>query len=277
MNRRVVVGKEVRSPLEWAKARDQWEAMGLRTGLYRTPEQMAELERKAEPFYKATGLKKEEVPRDIPPEQLSPELRDSYEAHAFLAGQAQYQQMTNFPHHYHRAAVLGVDAEPRPADARRLLWQADQYRQRADEFRALRTYKEGLDLWKKVLLSNRPSVPEFRQDSNNQEEVYEHQLRYLRLYQDYWQPQIKAHLLLPASLRLAFPALTDSPDAAVLTALIGSRRRVPLDLKGPLDENAPDGRPLIGQDARETVNSRLNVGRPAPPPSATDLAQPPKQ
>jgi hypothetical protein len=272
----LTVGPNISSPEQWQLAYEKWQRVGRETGLYLPPQEQAARESKRAAFLKATGLNQDDPALQLQPAQVPPEHAEGLEAHRFLYWQRRYLDMTNFSHHYHRAAVLRLTDEPKPVRARRLFWEADQYRLKAADAQALSRYREALELWRDVLLSKGPDIVAFRRDPNNQEEVYEHQFRYLRLYQENWQLRIKNDLMLPARLRQACAPSTGLPDSSLLAALIYSRRRVPLNLEGPLDGKDEQGIPLIGVDARETVHNRLNVGRLAapPPPSEPTPAQP---
>ncbi len=94
------------------------------------------------------------------------------------------RQVTNFP--FFLASAKAEEREA-TAEARKILWKAEQARKRGDKFNtpdggpgAIALYKEGLERWKQVLAADE----KFHRPENathTEEQTYTHELAYLRL------------------------------------------------------------------------------------------------
>jgi hypothetical protein len=197
--------------------------------------------------------------------------------------------VSNFHHHYNRAAV---EKEPETVLARKLFFQAEALRLKGSPTQALRAYEgdadhEGaLKIWRdKVLLKNK----EFRRDSFIQEGTFESQLKYVDLYTELngnaFKAQVAHLLLVPMRVGESAGACPTGlldwiQRAGVVKAGKGEARANwvnPL-LGGPFDVVDDEGQPLIDQDSRLAVLRRLypssyksepppgmQGGRPTPP------------
>jgi hypothetical protein len=172
------------------------------------------------------------------------------------------RQMTNFPHHYHKALV---EKTPEAITARRVFFKADQLRKHGDRELALEEYEkqEAFPAWKKILLANK----EFRQDVDVQEDTYIMQRKYLAVLRDKRLPTLRQLLLVQEFLSQGAIA----PPAGQLAWLpihVLPTMRVPL--QGPFDGTDEDGVPLIGQQAINSAINHYHLTRDpgvAPPPS----------
>src|SRR5439155_419436 len=109
----------------WARAFNTWQRHGIQNGLYKTPEDLRNLDERAELYRKAyqvapTG------PGPFPAGSLAtPELIESYKAHDQLHWYERNRQMTNFAHFYFQAQV---EMEEQTIAARKGLFEAEKLR-----------------------------------------------------------------------------------------------------------------------------------------------------
>ena len=87
------------------------------------------------------------------------------------------RHITNFPF---RLSGAEAEQQKETVQARKVLWKADQARRLAENVKAAELYKQGLELWRGVLLRN-PNFHRAERFSRVEEETYEFELEYLRL------------------------------------------------------------------------------------------------
>ena len=178
----------------------------------------------------------EKSPGDV--ERLDPQARSDYEYN---------RRVTNFPHFYFKT---NLEQGRATVEARRCFFLAEQARQQGERPEALAWYendmaygptsswKQPLKGWKKVFLD----FPEFRTDTEEQQETYETQTKYLKLAVELRGPTIRRLMLIQdilgqAALRAPLATLWQ-PPAHLL-------REYPLILNGPFDDVDAKGQPLV--------------------------------
>src|SRR5262249_33105198 len=125
-------------------------------------------------FEKKYDIRPTDLADSLKPDQMeTASLRESCLAHRMLFFRAQNLSMMNYSHHLNRA-----DAERNATtiEARKLVYEADQFRIAAELERAIETYLKGFDKWKAIF--GNEAYREFRNDDTTQTETYEAQLRY---------------------------------------------------------------------------------------------------
>ena len=156
----------------WEKAYQMYLDYGIRNGLFITPEQREAINRIAQPFRDENKLS----PGDrlnLPPSRQT----EGAKAHMKLAWNEHYRQMTNYDAHL---AEARAQRTPLAILAQKYLFKAKylhNVEQQHEE--ALVYYNKAWPLWHEVLFQN----PVFRQIGPMQEDIYELQLKYLRLVQ----------------------------------------------------------------------------------------------
>ena len=160
---------------EWQKAFDIWSAHGYEYGLSLRPNQLNQLRVDG-------GLPPgaEYVP--LPQDPTSEQLENDAFARRFRAQSAlhYYQSnrgLTNFPFYI---AVAEAEQKKPTVEARKMLWKADQARRLGSNVKAASLYKEGLELWRGVLVAN-PSFHRAERLQRIEEDTFEYELEYLRL------------------------------------------------------------------------------------------------
>src|SRR5262249_34997519 len=76
-------------------------------------------------------------------------------------------------------------------------------------------YQRWIEEWKRLL----DEKPKFREDSTNQEDSYEQQLRYLRRYQEHHKDDLQKLFIKLASAGLILPVVRPSPARMELTQI----------------------------------------------------------
>jgi hypothetical protein len=239
---------------EWERAHQMYKDHGERHGLYKTPEEV----------------------RALTPEQL----RDyNYNRH-----------LSNFDHFYFESQV---EKSREAVTARKRFFQAHEFRMAGEPGAALDEYEKEdalghpstwwrdstgkfthLTGWKKLLLDH----PEFRKDSEVEEESYIIERRYLRLVRERRLPYIRQYLLLQDFLTQRALAPVSAGWLPIPVHLLPS---VPLpfpsDLppfKGPFEDVDDEDKPLISLDAKNRVLSRQRLPTLPTPTAPTTPAQP---
>jgi hypothetical protein len=182
------------SKSQWAEAWKMWKLHGEQNGLILSDITRRRLEETA-------GMKG--APNFLPPtdaEQLkamglTPQQADAMRALFFYD---QNRHMTNFPYFLESSTA---EKEPITVSARKLLWQADQARQNAENIRAIRYYVEGLARWREVLLE----FPRFHRPGGRdqiEEDTYEQELKLIQLMREDGAVRAKADQLAHAAAAL---------------------------------------------------------------------------
>jgi hypothetical protein len=165
--------------------------------------------------------------------------------------------MTNFPHHYFRAYT---EQDPETVKGRKLMAEADRLRKSGASDRAIETYQQAFDVWKKVL----EKYPDFRKDDFIQQETYEAELNYLDVIRLQSGLQIRRSLIAPGVLTEALSILQGSPvlgqiATGLLQEVVDDPKILPLPVLGPFDGVGPDGQPWISPDAVRAVRSNRGL------------------
>lgn len=155
---------------EWRRAADLWDRHGKDYGLsFEQGRREAMEARRGDP---------NTIPGDPTPEQLEDtQLRERYLAKVALEYYPSNRSVTNFAFFL---AASQAESQPRTVLARKTLWKADQARKIGKPDVAARLYKEGLVLWKEVLIAN-PAFHHPERSDRIEEETFEYELAYMRL------------------------------------------------------------------------------------------------
>ncbi|MBY0524171.1 MAG: hypothetical protein K2R98_12270 [Gemmataceae bacterium] len=284
-DRKVVLGENRNwSSESWTKARNLWEAHGVRTGLYLDPFAKAEKQRQAKVFRERFGIGENDLGPEIrPDEAVSPEIRTGFDAHRQLFWYERNRSMTNFGHFHAQARA---ESTPEAVAARRLFFKAQQMRKNAEpSAEILKVYlnvpdgKSGphpigsigaFPEWKKVLDGN----DDFRRDVDTQEETYKIQYEYLKLIQE--EEATRLDYLKPLLVLEDFLAQGIRPAGATLwlpTANLIPPRTLASPVVGPFDGPAQDKQPYLSEEAIRRARQRMGFNdappkdpKPAPPP-----------
>jgi hypothetical protein len=227
----VRVGTELKyqaSPA-WDRAFTAYKELGLKTGQYFAPGQMAELERSAAVYRKALALGAFEIGSMTLPAHLRNDERmvEGMKAHHRLAYYYSVSRITNFDGHFHQA-----EAE-RTMDqvlARKYFYHAVQQRASGDLDQALALFETGWPYWIGTCLR----FPKYNEVSLNQEDAYELQLKNLRLMQKQHSVLFRSLALGAAELSLADLRLFKAAQLHAAMADKEARREVSPAV--PLDE-----------------------------------------
>jgi len=286
----------------WRDAADRWRRHGTDNGLRMDPARMQQYVAKAEEFCRLRpGL---DVGMPTPPltpdEQGDPHIVDVHHAHEVLTAFITNRNMTNFE-------TFELEADAMQSDdamlAKKRFRQADKaVREAAQYSEAVRLYDEGFAAWQRVMLSHQDcrarkaadssraaqACKDFRDLDRAQEDVYELNMRYVKLAMDVRQAQLRTATQLLNDLFFHGAAGTTSGnpfqfacDTVVLAADVerpgagGAPTRVearapqlktvaPLPLPGPMDGLAPDGTPWVGEHIKRRVKERLGIIKPQP-------------
>ncbi len=244
------------SQAAWEDANERWLRHGKENHLWLEPADAKNMEQLAEEFINKYSI--EGRPPELRVEGLSEHDRAGYRAAHYLWENRFYRGMSNFDYQLMRS---GVEADEDTVAGRKALYQAERLRWEGSVVRALDKYAAALPFWRDKVLLKKENV-NFRRDSTVQEDAYDWQYRYLRLYHEQNGVLLKRRLGEVAR----FVPLAPKVDPATFEGWI---------LKGPLDVDDEEGFPLITAQARHTVNARKPPmpgrkaeGGPKPPPAA---------
>jgi hypothetical protein len=263
--REAYVGRDVNwGEDSWRRAYEWWKRRGEDSHLIVPPQELADRQAKALPFMKSRGLQVGFPPPQPPPAKDSPDY-EAWKAAQFIYELQYTANLTNVLNFYHRAAV---EMEPERTgqaliEARRTMFLARQAVRQGQRDKAAELFesKTGLERIRLVL----ERFPDFDKDNNNQELLYELEVRYIKLMQDkeggtYKQLMAAANLLASGVPHGAAPlwpgrlldtwATDDSilPKLPVPEFVPAERMRV----EGP----DKDGNPLVGPQIITQVRVR---------------------
>lgn len=213
-------------------------------------------------MYVAYGRRKDmmtKTPTEL--SRLDPQQQQDYDYN---------RRVTNFLHFLNQSEV---ERTREAAEARRCFYLAEQARRNGDRPEALRWYENDLAFgppsswanplkgWKKVFLDH----PDFRSDSEVQQDTYEIQNKYLKLVDELRGPTVRRLLLIEDILG---QAALRGPGETFWRPPVHWMKDYPLILNGPFDGVDKEGKPLIfdyvvGRVRGDVV--RNFAGEPPPP------------
>jgi hypothetical protein len=238
----------------WDRAFRMWQQHGILNGLYKTREELQNLEDQADAYRKAYEI----LPQMAGPEptgsRATPEIVAGYRAHDQIYWYERNRHMTNFPHFYFKTQV---ELREETVQARKGFFEAEQLRRAGVQEKALEAYAKALALWKTVLLDH----PDFAEDSTIQEDSYETQYKYLELAQEVRGRRVKPLAVVQDHLG---QAALRPPGAPQWLPPVQLARGVPVGFVGPLEGLDRRGYPLLRPDARQRVRQRLGIVDPEP-------------
>ncbi len=256
----------------WEKAFRIWSDHGQKYGLSFDKTTLANYVRKATKFAQAHGMNAESasgIAYATAEDLNDPVMKESYEAMNDLLNYRYGIQVTNFKSHMYTSEI---EMNPDTIGARKIFFQAEQYRKLAKTSKSIVAYEKAFDLWKKML-AKRPAGDEYDQEFEKiQEEMYENQINYMNLKTG---PDLKkrreAMLAIHAILNEAgakatgniFQVLGDVYSLDQSQVLPLSDRMEPLPAPGPFDGNDPSGNPWIPAQLKARVKERIGSNKPA--------------
>jgi hypothetical protein len=300
----------------WKEAADRWRTHGMDNGLRMPPARLLQYVAKAEEFCRLRpGL---DVGMPTPPltpdERGDPHVVDIHHAHEILTAFIANRSMTNFE-------TFELEADAMESDdamlAKKRFRQADKaVREAAQYSEAVRLYDEGFAAWQRVMLAHQDcrvrketdssraaqACRDFRDLDRAQEDVYELNLRYVKLATDVRQTQLRTttqalndlffhagaaitsrNPFESACYTLVLAADVERPGAGGSPTRVEARAPqlktvTPFPLPGPMDGLAPDGTPWVNDQVKRRVKERLGVIKPqamGPPPGSMPGGGPP--
>jgi hypothetical protein len=171
------------------------------------------------------------------------------------------RNVTNFAHFY---AKSQVERMPEAVDGRKHFYKAEELRRRALRREAVAEYEHPSAFgpaaswakadagWKKIFQAN----PDFRKDNEEQQDIYETQMKYLRLVEELRGVTLRRLVVLQDFLG---QAALRSPLATTYLPGAGLVREFPIILQGPFDGVDASGQPWI--DPMVVVRVRGNAAR----------------
>jgi hypothetical protein len=283
----VVGGGRAWSQEAWRKAYETWSNHGQEYGLLLRPNQMEQYRRDA-------GFSAGTESGPYPPEPTREQREDPAFMHRWRAQNALYfysanRMLTNFP--FFLALAQG-EQQSETVAARKILWQADQYRRIGSNVQATKLYEQGLKQWRDVLARN-PSFHRNDRLSKIEEDTFEYELEYLRLIASS-DPQVRKKAL--EDYREEYQK---AQSAAVAVVPFGAPGSVPSEIPqsqrdtwyartaekhfSPFRDNISDkdvppgdsriGTPWVTGSVRSLVLQRQGVEKPPEAPSAVPPGQ----
>jgi hypothetical protein len=275
----------------WRKSFDMWEKRGKASLMLLDLQTLEEMREQARAVLDPAGLEPGRMPPGPEPRKDDPKYQ-AWQAAKFLFHYDYSNRLTNFNHFYQRSLV---EAKPEMIEARRTIFNARSAVRRGQRERAAAYFESdtGLPLLRQILENNK----KFQQDTFMQEDIYELQVRYVKLMQDKdgpttFKPLMAAGNLLGIGLSGAVAPVWPGMTHFVLTGQsLMANLPVP-EFEPPermrLDAPDKDGKPLIDdnikmqvgvrhglQKAPEMDPSMMQGGRPTMPGKPAAPPQPP--
>jgi hypothetical protein len=193
----------------WRRAYEMYKQYGVSTGLYLTPAETAELNKKAEPIRVIMKIDPSFYPSPLPLAWRNKAIDsayavpggpktygESYDAQQKLARNGQNRSMTNYDGHLYQSEG---EMDPQTLLARKLLYQAGRHLKKYNQ-EALPLYEDAWPLLVDVGLR----LPKFFPMNFVQDDVYESMLKYLQLSQKQ-NPRLFRNLLLGMAQMSVWP------------------------------------------------------------------------
>lgn len=244
----------------WEDARKRWERQGEEHRLlFASPAEEANMRQLASEFDKKFHLEGRRVPT-LRTEEMDEHTLKCYKAAHYLFEYDFYRSVSNFPHQLTRATV---ESKEDTVAGRKGFHEAERLRMAAKYDSALAKYAATFPLWRdKVMLVNK----DYRRDDAAQEDSYDWEYRYMRLWHDVEGKRLKERLTKAAHFMPFVPVLNPTDKTWIIPA--------PLSVV-----KDGEGIPLIGEKAITVVLSRKDYtprkGAPkAGSPSPNDMKPP---
>jgi hypothetical protein len=228
----------------WADAHQRWRRYGEENHfLFKSEADEENMKNLSAEFRAQLGIEGARPPI-LRTENMDQHMRDGYFAAQFLYENGFCRQTTNFDSHYNRSFV---DSKPEAVKGRKNFYKAERLRwAQASRGPALELYATTLPYWRdEVLLKNK----EYLRSSVIQDESYDWEYRYMRLFDEIKGDDLRRKLGKAAQVLPLLPAV----DSPAFPAFI---------LRGPLDVLDENGHQLIDADTRTHVLSRKPPLRP---------------
>jgi hypothetical protein len=273
-NGQVTAGQGVaRAQKEWSRAYELWTKHGNQNGIHLDANEKLLLEEKAKAYRERYQVVDRDPGKDISNDPVPAALKDSYLAHRKLYFYESNRGVSNFDFHLYRAQC---EKDNDTIQARKMFFDAARLKEIFDSERAIEKYQQAFDQWKKVLWR----YPEFRYDTNNQEDSYEIQVRYLRLIDIHraasFRPVLTVDGMLAQGLAISNGLPIGTIPAGVFWSYTGGIKPLPFPIVGPLDQLDPNGQPWVPRYIADTVLDKLEQRlEKAPTPTAPDQQQSP--
>ena len=208
------VGQEPKyySRLAWARGHRMYRDFGIDNGIYLTPREIDELNRRAQFCRDKLGLKPGEVPQ-MRSEWRQGELGASLDAQLKLHYSQSFRQLTNFNAFFYQSEA---ESDPVTVAARKQLFYAERKRKREVPSESmLSTYDEAWLLYAHACVK----YPKFAQVTSMQEDFCEVYQKYLRECQNVRSEMFKKKLMLSAKLPfLPYPLEATDPTSGEIEA-----------------------------------------------------------
>jgi hypothetical protein len=228
----------------WADAHNRWRQHGEENHILLSEADLYNKEKMAASFNSKFGIQGNRPP-PLRTESLDEATREGYQAAEFMFEYGASRNVSNFQWHLDRS---DVEEKEETVEGRKQFYTAERLRWNGAEERSMAEYAKALVFWRdKVLLKYKT----FRRDIFIQEESYDWQYRYLRMYHEAKGDLLKDKVAVWARSVPLLPAVNK-------TTFLG------WVLHGPLDEYDEDGLPLISDEARFHVLSRKPGGGGSP-------------
>lgn len=279
---RVVAGNNPKysSLQRWQEAYQAWEYNGRVHGLTMEQTEIDRREELAAEYRQAYAVAKGTRGEDVRRELVSPSMWDSFQAHRSLNILFINKYMTNFDHFLYGAQA---ESDPRTVKARRLLFEADRLRRSGNPEGAIARFREAFQEFcggagRRGLLED---FPRFRNDSNQQEELYEKHLSYLRLLEDNYGPRVHGAMTVCSLVGAAgqniprnLPSL--APFAPAMLYFENPKiRELPSPFAGPVDGVDSAEKPWVNEQISTQMKIRVGIIRqPTPAPESAPTSPP---
>lgn len=231
---------------QWRDAHNRWRRHGEETGLIIDPGRMQALR-------EAAGGDVGTYPeRPADRDLQDPAVLRRYSARVALYYYDRNRQVTNFPYFL---AASEAEMQPEAMVARKALWQAEQARQNGNTAQAIRLYADAFAKIKSWL----SRFDEYARIESLQEDLYEAELRYLRLLtEDDREVRRRALERYDALVRVLAPALPRTPPADERT-LARLRQDIAEQEISPFARPKWNNEPWITERVKEMVKMRLGT------------------
>ncbi len=293
----------------WQVAFRRWQDHGTANGLRMDAARLQTYVSRSEEYCRMhPGKLVGDMPGPLTPEERQEDsLFSLFEAQTVVNAWAANRNMTQFERFELESAAMQTDqamlARLRFLQAEKTVREAAQYSD------AIRLYNEGFDAWKQVLVSHQDCrarrgneaaiyaqrCQDFRDIDLYQEDMYERNMRQVKLMQDVHQRKLREATPWLHDLVFHIGASTSGNPfqfACDLNVLANDAERVrekkddpvrietrapqlkgipSLALPGPLDGLAPDGTPWIKPDVQFRIKQKLGLIKQAPPSAPPEI------
>jgi hypothetical protein len=243
----------------WRKANQMWYNFGVANHIQISEQEKRSKQRLAEQFQKESNRNQAQQGQPYDPANMDEQQKEMHDAFRFMFGYNEGRRLANYAFFEMRTRI---EEKAETVKARKLMYQADQLRiVYQDLTQALDKLDNPacLQAWREIL----EQYPDFRKDEFIQEQTFEVELKYIRLFRRLNENTLAPDMALLAALGQSVAGAPASADWTLLGLFSRPQLQPEFEVVGPFDRDAK-GQPFVTEDIKNEILIRRGLKKPQP-------------